>query len=306
MYPDHVHLPQIWPVTTAYIKTYRLPTPLLLYQIALIPGSLLTGFLLSPLLYLSRHISQQPVRRLRFPAERQKHRRLLALSFYLGTVVIVGGVIGLWTRWCLDKRDPWVWAVFFILGGKRKWSRPLLLAYWALLVSLSVAGWSRQLSRSRRFRHRSVMTVAGDAPTTFDPSRLATTNNATGNSSPGNQSDPSRPSTPPVDASGPLGLGFPPLPNLPNIGNGVGVTATDWLDAADKRVPTLSVNARRKYFHALAVVMFLPGVAADVSGSLYYYHHYHHHHHHHHTFNSIFSFPSHSLPLLCLLLPFLS
>ncbi|CAL1716843.1 unnamed protein product [Somion occarium] len=253
---------RIWPVTTPYIKTYRLPTPLLLYQIALIPGSLLTGFLLSPLLYLSRHISQQPVRRLRFPKERQKHRRLLALGFYLGTVLIVGGLIGLWTRWCLGNRDPWLWAIFWLLEGKRKWTRPLLLVYWTLLVSLSVAGWNRQLARSRRFRHRSVMSVAGDAPTTFDRSRLPTAN---GNSSPGHQSDPSRPSTPLVDASGPLGLGFPTLPNLPNIGNGTGVSgvATDWLDAADRHVPTLSVNARRKFFHALAVVMFLPGVIVD-------------------------------------------
>lgn len=108
------------------------------------------------------------------------------------------------------------------------------------------------------------MSVAGDAPTTFDRSRLPTAN---GNSSPGHQSDPSRPSTPLVDASGPLGLGFPTLPNLPNIGNGTGVSgvATDWLDAADRHVPTLSVNARRKFFHALAVVMFLPGVIVDVS-----------------------------------------
>ncbi|KAH9838351.1 histidine kinase [Rhodofomes roseus] len=37
----------------------------------------------------------------------------------------------------------------------------------------------------------------------------------------------------------------------------------DWLDAADKHVPTLSVNARRKFFHALAVLMFLPGIVID-------------------------------------------
>ena len=41
--------------------------------------------------------------------------------------------------------------------------------------------------------------------------------------------------------------------------------ATDLLDAADKHVPTLSLNARRKYFHGLVVVMFIPGVAIDVS-----------------------------------------
>jgi hypothetical protein len=41
--------------------------------------------------------------------------------------------------------------------------------------------------------------------------------------------------------------------------------ATDLLDAADKHVPTLSLNARRKFFHGLAVLMFIPGVAIDVS-----------------------------------------
>jgi hypothetical protein len=41
--------------------------------------------------------------------------------------------------------------------------------------------------------------------------------------------------------------------------------ATELLDAADKHVPTLGLNARRKFFHGLAVVMFMPGVAVDVS-----------------------------------------
>ena len=44
----------------------------------------------------------------------------------------------------------------------------------------------------------------------------------------------------------------------------VSAVATDLLDAADKHVPTLSLNARRKFFHALAVAMFLLGLAVDV------------------------------------------
>ncbi|KAG8746603.1 hypothetical protein FRC12_014248 [Ceratobasidium sp. 428] len=39
--------------------------------------------------------------------------------------------------------------------------------------------------------------------------------------------------------------------------------ATDLLDAADKHVPTLSRNGRRKFFHALAVLMFVPGICWD-------------------------------------------
>ncbi|KAL0067858.1 dolichol kinase [Marasmius tenuissimus] len=53
-----------------------------------------------------------------------------------------------------------------------------------------------------------------------------------------------------------LGLTFPNLPSGATV-------ATDWLDAADKHVPTLRLNARRKFFHGLAVVMFVPGVAFD-------------------------------------------
>lgn len=256
----------IWPITTPFIKTYRLPTPLLVFQIALIPGSLLVGFLLSPLLYLSRHIAQQPVRRLRFPEEKQKHRRLLALGFYAGTVLIVGGLIGFWTRWCLGNRDPWLWALFWILEGKTKWTRPALLTYWGALGSISVAGWNRQLARSRRYRHRNVMNGAGELMLnhhgTFEGAGARTSIIGL------EGSDPSTPSTPPTESVGPLGLSFPNLanlPTLPNLPNGTNMSnvATDWLDAANKHVPTLSVNARRKYFHALAVVMFLPGIIVD-------------------------------------------
>jgi dolichol kinase len=231
----------MWPVTTSYIKTYRLPTPLLVFQIALIPGAFLTGFLLSPLLVLSRHIAQRPfrrVRRLSFPQEKQQHRRTLAAGFYIGAIAIIGGLIGMWTRWCIGNRDPWIWVIFWVLEGRKKWSRPLLLIYWFLLGSISVAGWNRQLARSRRYRHRDSMTIPGS----FDHASIASTDT----------------SNPPTPVSGALGLTFPNLPNLPN-------GATDLLDAADKHVPTLGLNARRKFFHALAVVMFLPGIAFDVS-----------------------------------------
>ena len=294
---SHIYGLQLWPVTTPYIRTFRLPTPLLIYQLALIPGSLLTGFLLSPLLYLSRHIAQRPVRRLRYPQEKQKHRRLLALGFYAGTVLIVGGLVGLWTRWCLGGRDPWVYAVLRVLEGKNKWTRPALLAYWALLISLSVAGWTRQLARSRRWRQWNVrgsmhlsVGAAGDVmggpasprygATTFGQAQAGAMPPAMG--PPGQQpgssqspvvipgvelSDPSAPPTPPGESM--LGLRLPNLPNLPNLpalptGANLPNVATDLLDAADKHVPTLSVNARRKFFHALAVVMFVPGIAVDV------------------------------------------
>lgn len=244
---------RIWPVTTPFIKTYRLPTPLLIYQIALIPGSLLTGFLLSPLLVLSRQIAQRPVRRLRFPHEKQAHRRALAAGFYLGATLIIGGLIGMWTRWCLRNRDPWLWVVYWLLEGRKQWTRPALLVYWALLGIISVAGWNRQLARSRRYRPRNAMGGMGEAQNG-------------GGGTPA--SEPSRPPTPPSSASA-MGLTFasvamPQLPAFPHGANlGAALGASEWLDAADRRVPTLGLNGRRKFFHALAVVMFLPGVAAD-------------------------------------------
>lgn len=45
--------------------TFRTPTALLVFQTVLIPGAFLSGFLLSPLLVISRHIAQKPSHRLR-------------------------------------------------------------------------------------------------------------------------------------------------------------------------------------------------------------------------------------------------
>lgn len=70
-------------------------------------------------------------------------------------------------------------------------------------------------------------------------------------------SDPSAPPTPAI----PSMISFPNLPN----GVQVSLAATELLDAADKRVPTLTLNARRKSFHGVVVLMFLPGIAFDVS-----------------------------------------
>lgn len=243
-------LTKLWPKRTPFIKTYRLPTPLLTLQVALVAGSILTGFLLSPLLALSRHIAQRPVRRLRFPHEKPRHRRALAVGFYVGTIVIVAGLIGSWTWLCLGKRDPWLWMIFWIVQGKSEWTRPLLLGYWALLGSISVAGWNRQLSRTRRYKPRNATSNMGDNGALSSPTAQT-------------QKTP-EPVTPAVPQTAGLGLAFANLPNLPNLPNGTQV-ATDLLDAADKHVPTLSVNARRKFFHGLAAVMFLPGVAVDVS-----------------------------------------
>jgi len=236
--------------------------------VALIAGSLLTGFLLAPLLVSSRNIAQLPARRIRAPQEKQRRRRFLALSFYSGTVVIVFGLIGLWTRWCLGGRDPWLWVIFWILEGQRPWARPALLGYWAALGFLSVAAWNRQLARSRRYWHRNSTADSAASPGAPDPPFAPMPQ------SPPPSGDHVASLSPPASSTATMGaaLGMtlsnlPTLPTLPNLPNGAQVTnvATDLLDAADKHVPTLTLNARRKFFHALAVVMFVPGVAFDVS-----------------------------------------
>lgn len=203
----------------------------------MIPGSLLTGFLLSPLLYLSRNLAQKPAHRLRFPREKDTHRRLLALGFYGGSLLVCGGIVGTWTRWCLGWRDPVLWVVRFLLGGKRTWTRPALIGYWGALAMISVAGWSRQLHRARRFRRYVV------------PGRDA---NGASNATTGRDSSATGLAQSSSAASGTDQTGF----------SGV---ASQMMDAADQRMPVLSVNGRRKFFHALAVIMFIPGIAFDVS-----------------------------------------
>ncbi|KAJ7678530.1 hypothetical protein B0H17DRAFT_1235796 [Mycena rosella] len=210
---------RIWPITTPHIKTFRLPTPLVIFQTALIGGSFLTGFLLAPLLVLSRHAAQTPVRRRRrfAPADALRARRRLAGAFYAGALLVVAGPIGLWTRWCLGGgRDPWVWALRWCIARRR---RVALLAYWAALGGVSVAGWTRQLARSRRGRRRRRGWALG---------------RRWGLRGWGGAGDAS-PTSALFAASG------------------------EFLD----RAPTLGLNARRKFFHALVVVMFVPGVAFD-------------------------------------------
>jgi dolichol kinase len=205
----------------------------------------------------ARQLAQMPARRLRRPETKTRQQRTLAAGFYAGAALIVGGPIGLWTRWLLYGRDPWAWAARYVLQGRRPWSRPLLLGYWALLGLLSVAGWSRQLARSRRYRPRPGATPDPSASPFIGVSAAA----AAGEAPP--STDASGANSPVQRDSGMGEWGFASLPALPN-GEGVSRAATGLLDAAHQHVPTLSLNARRKFFHALAVAMFLPGLAFDV------------------------------------------
>ncbi|KAG9049765.1 hypothetical protein FS837_009181 [Tulasnella sp. UAMH 9824] len=260
---------RIWPITSQFIRTYRSPSPLLVFQIALIPGAFLTGFLLSPILVLSRNLAQKPSHRLRYPEQKVTFRKTLAAGFYGLSAIIIGGLIGSWTGWCLAledsssilhfMRDPWLWVVRWTLEGHRSWSRPALLAYWAALASISVAGWNRQLARARK-TGRKVVGVQAVPALSSPVTAVATGSTLQGGSSTAVTGP--RPQTRPVprdepSAATPTATSFsPPSTAVPS-------SMTELLDAADKRVPILTLNGRRKFFHALAVVMFVPGIASD-------------------------------------------
>lgn len=263
------------PLSTT-VWTFRFPTPLLVFQHALLPGSLLVGFLLSPLLYLSRHTASRRVRR-RDPTDDKKWRReniiqrwFLAIGFYLFAALLVGGPIGIWTRWCLDQINPWVWVLHWLLAGKRVWVRPFLLVYWGLLASISVWGWNRRLVRVRKSKTRrlggnpgvSPVPVSGNTGTASEGEASTSRTSATATTTSTATVAAAALSTAASTGAGAIVSGIHTSQRVMNQANEM---AAEFLDAADKRVPTLTLNARRKYFHGLAVLMFLPGIAIDVS-----------------------------------------
>ncbi|PWN19007.1 hypothetical protein BCV69DRAFT_288207 [Microstroma glucosiphilum] len=217
-------LAKLLPHTTPYVKSFRRATPLLIFQLALIVGTFFVGFLLSPLLYLSRHLAQKPLHRLRWPHKRDLHRRLLAGFFYFFAALFVAGALGLWVRWLLGQRDPWLWTIRFIVLGKHWWTRPLLIAYWLACITGSIAGWQAVVSRAKKFRAAS---SAIGKPFTTQPQISVPPNSAN--------------STPAVTHS----------------------AARDGALIKSKKTTHLSLNARRKFFHALAVIMYVPAIAID-------------------------------------------
>lgn len=269
---------RIWPVTTELIKTYRTPTPLLLFQIALIPGAYLTGFLLSPILVLSRNLAQKPSYRLRFPDQKTPFRRALAGGFYGLAALIIGGLIGPWAGWCLGPDmargsrftnylgNPWVWVLNWLTAGRTMWARPALLAYWGALAVISVAAWGRQLARARKAGKRIVgMPGARSGSPTFSSGVVPSSmDGCTVRRASVSVHDRDEGTSSSIRAYGPTSRSSPYGSHSPTAVGQMGQSMTEFFDAADKRVPTLSLNARRKSFHALAVIMFIPGIAFDV------------------------------------------
>lgn len=158
-------------------------------------------------------------------------------------------------------RRPWIWGLKMICYGGdgideipgpqgwKRWKRLVLVGWWAGNIVAAVGGWQNRLVRARRIRIAS-------SPT-------------------GGKKDEG------VGSAGVTG----------KVGVGASSTTTGKVGAElareEKRVHA-SLNIRRKFFHALAVLMFVPGIAIDV------------------CIFSIFHFFSLSLPVhcSCCLLPY--
>lgn len=124
-----------------------------------------------------------------------------------------------------------MWTISFVLQGKHWWSRPLLIGYWLILVGISVSGWQASRFVGKRIRVR-------PAGASHNGQQIAVVSGESIDSASKSKGVPAHPTH--TDATLPNGtLGFP------------------------KKAAYLSLNARRKFFHALAVFLFTPGIAYD-------------------------------------------
>lgn len=172
----------------------------------------------------------------------------------------------MWTKWQLGWRDPWVWVIWWMMDGQRWWSRGMLLAYWGALAVISVGGWEMQLAKSRKSRNRPWVTVGGPNRSVMvvpssgggggGSSRAGVVGEEKGTPSTSNASNVS-------GTGGSAGLVPSPTTSTypPEAGQSYPYSATNMME----RVPVLSLNGRRKFFHGLAVLMFIPGIYVDVS-----------------------------------------
>lgn len=267
----HLTLAKLFPNDVLYLKTFRRATPLLIFQLALIVGTFFIGFCLSSVLYLSRHLAQKPVHRLRWPHQRDLFRQLLAATFYIISIIAVMCVLGPWVGWLFGghtyKRAaslPWIWTAYFVVGSKHWWTRPVLIVYWIVWISASIIGWTAVVSRAKRFRSNKPTSSAngthneGQAQSSAPSKSLSATLQAAAAGVARN-----RKASP--NANGGAG-GSGDTGNATPVENGVDHHPTASALANKFKKPThLSLNARRKFFHALAVVLYTPGIAIDVS-----------------------------------------
>lgn len=159
--------------------------------------------------------------------------------------------------------QPWIWALEFIFyavesidgekGSTSSWKRIFLVLYWAGTISVAVGGWTTRFVRARRIRMK----------------KSLMTNNSLSLSNPS--------STPAANGGSPslLSLDTPKSTSATSVDLGSGgikiisegKTNFGVEGIREERRVHASLNMRRKFFHALAVTMFIPGIAVDVSPS---------------------------------------
>ncbi|GAA6007175.1 hypothetical protein JCM11491_003031 [Sporobolomyces phaffii] len=291
--------------------TFRSPTPVIAFQTVLIPGAFFAGFLLSPLLVLSRHIASKPSHRLKWPTERQRHRKLLALGILVGLSVIVFLFLGAWIGWMLSAttrlRRPWIWAARFVYRGTsdgvvdrsppdagwaKRWKRIGLIAYWGATVVVAVGGWQTHLVRARRIRVGSSTRAQNGASASEkqrDDKKQREREQRAGaglGKRDGKKEKESGVASISTGISGTVGgataggmklLGIRSArrgsgedvnqagggPSSGGASESVPMGRVGAESARETKAVHASLNMRRKFFHALAVVMFVPGIAID-------------------------------------------
>lgn len=186
------------------------------------------------------------------------------------------------------QRDPWFWALTWMIEGDDRpqqplavtpemgriarfivflttWKRVILLGYWVICVFGMVGAWQRQLF-GRHYRSLPQSSSSAMALRVFPPT-------------PTNLSPPGLPTSQPLSPTTSSNL-----EGLRGSGGDVLIarnSGIDTIDASDAPLPPagigrraggrssgfgrLSLNGRRKSFHALAVLMFAPGIIIDVS-----------------------------------------
>jgi len=240
-----------------------------------------------------------------WPTERQRHRKLLALGVAVGLIVIVFLFLGAWIGWMLSAtsrlRQPWIWAARFLYlgssdgvvrrspaeaGWARRWKRMGLLAYWAGTIVIAVGGWQTHLVRARRIRVGSRANIAAEKKEKKEREReRASQVKRDAKKEKENGSTPTAISTGISGATAGgmklLGIGGgrrgsgendQQAGGGPSSGGASEPAPTGRIGAESARETKAvhaSLNMRRKFFHALAVLMFVPGIAIDVSSILF-------------------------------------
>ncbi|GAA5975779.1 hypothetical protein JCM10908_005278 [Rhodotorula pacifica] len=270
--------------------TFRAPTPIVAFQAVLIPGAFLSGFLLSPLLVISRHIASRPSHRLKWPTERERHRKLLAFGVAVGLFGIVFLMLGGWAGWMLGTdptsfflrlRRPWGWAARFFWYGNsdgvdidglarigdgqsepwwsprrtsRGWRRIVLVGYWGATISSAIGGWQTHLVRARRIRMRTSRS---------DPANSRGSDSKDVSPAPSDHLASRQGATAAGKRLIVRGIDAVQAARA-NVGGAQQPQLRFGAEhAREEKAVHASLNLRRKFFHALAALMFVPGIAID-------------------------------------------